>query len=915
MKDRETSSVRVRILEGTHLVLLITYTMFAVILMGEVLLMGWETWSVLLVLASIAAVWSLHITGRFSPDLRLWIYAVLMMSIFFFYGVHETSTYDLVGVALLLILIFSMTMTPGLIHLVMFTYYVTMIYDLIRLGMQGAVWDALTVSRTFLHFFVVLAAGGVAKFIIERWLEVYRDNDARILELTEVNHRTENFLTNVSHEIRTPINAVLGLSGILLKREHNEALQKDLQAVQEAGHRVSEQINDILDFTEIDMGSLVVNRENYMITSLVNDFLTDWGTRHRGLELIVDLDASVPSVLVGDSSKIKKILFHLVSNAVKFTRNGCVYISIGVFRKSYGANLFLEVRDTGRGMEQEEIEKIYQQFYQSNSGRNRQAGGLGLGLSIVYGFVRAMGGFLSIESAPGSGTRIRVSIPQEISNSEPCMSIENKERLCLAIYARLDRFEVSRVREYYNEMLTHIVNSLETPIHLVSSKKELLNLQKTYSLTHLFVGRSEYEEDREYLEALTDQLALIILTDEVFELRPGSRARLLLKPFYGLPLTGLLNSGTGKGFFLQEKAQLHCPGVRALVVDDEPMNLMVAEGIFRDYGMEVTTAESGGRALELCKQETFDLVFMDHMMPEMDGVECMHHLRAMKGDKGKDMIIIALTANAVSSARDMFLSEGFDGFVSKPIELAELERTLKHLLPESAITYEYDAGVDISLSNQESAQADPLDLLFRCGIDIHTGLTYCRNDRQFYRTLVSKYASDGEGKAKALSSCYAKEDWKGYQILIHALKSNSRMIGALELSDKARLLEEAAKEGRTGFIRTEHEPFLEAFRSLTDSASALLSPSRNGGEGSAEVCEISREELLEALREVAACLQTFEEGRAEELLNSLSQKTFRGKALSGALSEILSMASDFELEGALEKTGSLIETLEKEKDS
>ena len=904
-------STTTRVLEGSHLVLLISYTLFAIILVVEDLLMGWETWPILLILISVITSWFLHITERFAPEQRLWLYAMMMMAIFFFYGIHETSTYDLVGVVMLLIMLYSMTLIPGLIHLCMVTYYLAMAYNLVNMSWHGMEWDALTVSRTFLHFVVVFVGGNVAKFIVERWLEIYQENQDRIAELKEVNRRTEDFLTNVSHEIRTPINAVMGLSSILLKKERNEALRQDLLSVQEAGHRVSDQISDILDFTEIDMGSLVLTKENYMITSLINDFVSEYNTKQKNLELIIDLDASVPSVLVGDSMKIKKILWHLVSNGIKFTRNGCVYIRIRSYEKPYGVNLFIEVRDTGRGMDPGEIDKIYQKFYQANSSRSRQAGGLGLGLSIVYGFVKAMGGFLTIESERGFGTKAQVSIPQEVSNKEPCMSIENKERMCLAVYSALDQFEVPRVREYYNEMLAHIVKGLDCPVHLVGRKKELVNLQKAYSLTHLFVGRSEYEEDREYLESLAGQMELVIISDDDLDLRNGSRAKILKKPFYSLPLVSLLNSATGRGLILQEKAQFYCPGVKALVVDDEPMNLLVAEGIFKDYGMEVTTAESGFEALDLCKKHPFDLVFMDHMMPEMDGVECMHHLRAMGGDKGKDLTIIALTANAVSSARDMFLSEGFDGFVSKPIEFRELERTLKRLLPKSAISYDYTPEEAAPETEKEAPKTDPLDLLFRVGVDIHEGLGYCRNDRAFYHTLLSKYVTDAPGKMEKLTSYFDGEDWKNYQILVHALKSNSKMIGAMDLSEKARLLEEAAKEGNGEYIHAEHGALISDYEALSTGMGEILGEAPGKTEEAAGD-EITKEGLLDSLKEIAEYLKTFEGDKAEALLKELSGYSMGGSSLSGTLQDITALVGDFELDAALAKTEEMIQALEKE---
>ncbi len=401
----------------------------------------------------------------------------------------------------------------------------------------------------------------------------------------------------------------------------------------------------------------------------------------NGLEVILDIDANIPSVLLGDGRKIKKILRHLIDNAIKFTKKGAVYVRVYAMRKSYGINLCMKVCDTGIGIDEENLEKITEKFFQSDGSRSRRTGGLGLGLSIVYGMVAAMEGFIQIESTVGSKTTVSVSIPQKIAEDSPCMSVTNRARLCLACYLRPEKYEIPEVRDYYNEMISHMICGLDLSVHRVFNLDEMKALTERYQLSHLFIGREEYEESIDYFESLDENIEVVVTADDSFVLPQGSRLHILRKPFYSLSVINILNSEKAESSATYSKERMICPDIRVLVVDDEPMNLMVAEGLFKDYQMQVTTAGGGTEAIELCKKEDFDLIFLDHMMPDMDGVETLKQLRKIFADSGSVHTIIAFTANAVSGAREMFLREGFDEFVSKPIEHLEMERVLKKVLP------------------------------------------------------------------------------------------------------------------------------------------------------------------------------------------------------------------------------------------
>ena len=805
---------RNELFKTSHMVILVAFTIFSLILVGESFLMGWEKWALVIIFFSLLISWTLHIRQMLTENSRLWVYSFFMMGTFFFYGIHETSTFDLATVMSAVIILFTMTGMKKLITLCLLTYYLTMAYELISMAHNGYVFNPLEISRIFLHLAVMLMLGWFARVIIDKWLSVLSKSMDEIEFLKDATNRLDDFLANVSHEIRTPVNAVVGLSGVCIEKDPEGELSEDLKAILEAGKRVGEQISDILDYSEIDRKMLVRNDDDYMLASVLNDLVVQLRPYMRSeVELVIDVDPAIPAVMSGDVNKLKKILWHLIMNGLKYTSKGGIYVRIDSVEESYGINLKIEVTDTGIGMAPAQLERVSERFYQADSGRSRQGSGLGLGVPIVKGFVASMGGFMTMESTEGVGTTVKVSIPQRVIDSNGCMSLSNRQNLCLGAYLSFDKYPDPNVREYYNRMVSHIVHGLGVQMHRVDNVDDLKRLVSSVRLTHLFIAKEEYETDPEFIEQLTKEVVVVVVANTDFALPEGSKLRVMEKPFYCFPVVTVLNMELGDE---QNEFRMKCPGLEALVVDDEPMNLTVAKGIFKGYGMNVTTVLSGREAVEICREKTFGIVFMDHMMPGMDGIETMKAIRADKGSLSlREMPIVALTANAVSMAKEMFLSEGFDGFVSKPVEIAELERVLKRVLPASVIVYENIAG-------KRAEEGNVFGVLKKAGIDTGAGLRYSQRDVDLYNTLLKQYVKEAGEKQEKINRYYKDKDYKNYEILVHALKSTSRMIGAANMSEKAKKLEELAKAGGSQITGEMHDAMMAMYRKTVSAISKAM---------------------------------------------------------------------------------------------
>ena len=669
------SNERISKVHNTAIVIITVACVGAII---ESVSQGWEFWVPPLIVGALIASWWFHLTQYSRPAFRENFYLTLSTMVAFFHGVHETSFFDLIVISALLMTTATLLKRSEFLHIFLFEFYILLFIQFFLAVKNGEMdFDSLFISRVVLHALTEFCIYAELKRMMTERRKIEevligkeQDEDADKIGM-------EDFLVNISHELRTPVNVINGMSTLILKNEDRE----DVVSIRDAGRRLSRQIEDIQDYSEIQRGDVVLTNERYMITSVLNDITANYGAFSRSdrPELIVDLDPTLPAMLKGDVKKITKMITLLLDNSFKFTRRGGVYLHITGYKKDYGLNLIIEVKDTGVGMTQADIEKISRGRYQANQKRNRSTGGIGLGLSIVYGFVRHMKGFVTIESEKGKGTTVRLSIVQEIINPAPCLFVENKSMLNTAFYVMPEKHKLRMLKEFYNIMAINMAEGLNIKYNAATSRKDVEKLHERDKLTHIFMGLEEYEQAPEYYEKLISEGVTVTVSAPIgYKADRGSRVVVMPKPLYGYQVAKVLNGDTSADELIHgiDEVRPKLDGLRALVVDDEELNLVVASGLFREYKMIVDTAESGREAIFKCDNNDYDVVFMDHMMPEMDGVEAMKKIKLEAEQKGKKICMIALTANALSGAREMFLSEGFDGFISKPINIKDFERVM-----------------------------------------------------------------------------------------------------------------------------------------------------------------------------------------------------------------------------------------------
>ena len=541
------------------------------------------------------------------------------------------------------------------------------------------------------------------------------------------------FLAQMSHEIRTPINAVLGMNEMILRESSDENILDYAANIQSAGRTLLSIINSILDFSKIEDGKMEIIPVKYDIASMINNLVNSIAERARdkSLDFIVDVDEKLPSVLLGDDVRITQVIMNLLTNAVKYTEEGKVTLSIKEGKRDANfVYLDVQVKDTGIGIREEDMIKLFESFERLEEKRNRNIEGTGLGMSIVTKLLEMMDSELHVESVYGVGSVFSFCLRQSIVDAHP-----------IGDYVK--RLERSK-------------------------------------------GQSE------------------------------------------------------------EVTHLYAPKARVLVVDDNAMNLKVVKNLMKLNGIVPDQVLSGMEAIEMIRRKNYDIVFLDHMMPKMDGIETLAKIKE-EHLKAEGMTIIALTANAVVGAKEIYLQAGFDDYLSKPIEVDRLEKKLAKYLPKDIVSWrangkKNDVEVSEELPDEEILEFAPMDIedsedgmvssdgiiqkVGKIGLSADDGLRFCGGDEDFYVEMLKDYVGAYEGKAQELERFFERKDWHEYQTMVHALKSTSKTIGATDIFERAKSLEEASGKVDVDFIENNHAKLLADYKVITDKIAVIFIPER-----------------------------------------------------------------------------------------
>ena len=563
------------------------------------------------------------------------------------------------------------------------------------------------------------------------------------------NNAKSEFLSNMSHEIRTPINAVLGMDEMILRECDDPVIQGYAHDIRSAGNTLVSIINDILDFSKIESGKMDVLPVDYDFSSVLNDLIHMIMPKatQKGLSFVPVMDRSMPSIVNGDEIRIKQCISNLLSNALKYTEKGTITFTVSCMQThSDSVDFLVSVKDTGIGIREDEMEKLFNSFQRVDEERNRTIEGTGLGLNITQKLLNLMDSELHVESKYGEGSEFYFVINQKVVKWDPV---------------------------------------------------------------------SEYMES--YTRALFNKEAY--------------------------------------------KEKFTAPEAEILVVDDTPINITVFKGLLKKTLVHIDEALSGRQCLEVTREKKYDLIFLDHRMPEMDGIETLTALQKEADNPNLHTPVISLTANAISGAREMYIQAGFIDYLSKPIMSDKLETLMIRHLPKEKVHLD-----NVPCDSPEPPDEPLPDWLKQApGIDCREGLNSC-GSAEMYLDALESFADAAPDNKRLIEEFFNAGAIPDYTIKVHALKSSARIIGAKELSELAKSLEKAGDDGDLETINRDTLRLLEMYEEVCSGLTGL----QKEPEDDSDLPPIDPEQLREAFSSMKELAMVFDYDSIKFIMDGIS---------------------------------------------
>lgn len=705
-----------------------------------------------------------------------------------------------------------------------------------------SVWHALVITHSFympsyiqyvftdVDFVVDLVLCLIVDaFIVTMIWIVYQGVYKRVrFNLIEASKRIEQagivksrFLANMSHELRTPMNAILGMSELLEKKEGTSSIAYEAGLIRESAYALLTTINNVLSYSKLESGKDYLILNQFHFSQLISDvvYAVNMEIEHKPrVSLMVSVDPDIPDVLYGDDVKLRKIFSYILFAAVRNTDEGRVNLDVkyNLDKSNNAVSLRVKISDTGYGLSDDEQESIFSSYEIYDTRKDSQLRRIGLELTICRFLIEMMNGHINVSTIEGVGTLVTFDVNLFSVERTPIVNTKAINNKRVLVYANMS----SRISAW-----TKLFDQFSIVPDFVNSYMGFEAALKGRNYDVILISDYIFDQVKGLISAYSIYDKTYVITDLAMAYGDFEKCRIVRRPVYSIPLNEILSGGWKEENYIGSKTResFSAPDAKILVVDDNIVNVKVAQSILDEYEINTYISTSGRDAIEKIKSTKFDMVLLDQMMPEMDGIETLKHIRGLSDIDARQVPVVCLTANMGQDVKEELLKVGFQDYLAKPIKVRYLEEILRTYLSSDMIipkkvenhnvsnvvasdttkTENNDSsgdGVNISGVNTEmSAEAFPP------GLTEQRGLMQMGGDQSTYNLILNTYYKDCGEKLKTIPKMFEDGDIKLYSITVHAVKGSSASIGALEVSELFRQLEMASKGGDLEFCK-EHMP-------------------------------------------------------------------------------------------------------------
>ena len=507
---------------------------------------------------------------------------------------------------------------------------------------------------------------------------VMRDTHLKVIDAY---NSKDIFFANTSHEIRTPLNAIVGAVNLLLDEDLDIQVRDNVYNILNSCNALLSLTDELMTLSNTESNDVSISDSNYNFAEAMNDIINMMAVRlmENGVALYVDFDKNLPKYLCGDGGKVRQLFINILNNAVKYTKEGKIELRVaGEYIDGNTINIKVEVEDTGIGIKADAIDKIFSDYKRDEEdSEKRNIEGTGLGLSLCKEIVEKMGGNISVKSEYHVGSTFYFNIYQKLVSEEKLATVKDSSKVATIIFEK-DKAHALALEKVLKELgitASIALDRVEFENNIISGKYD-----------YIFVAADKYLENQRFIERKVNSQRVVIMSDISQSIQIERNCYILTRPAHLINVVNAYNNeASGFSREIIQKGGFICPQTTILVVDDNFTNLEVASGLLKKYDANIVTAFSGNECISVIEKMHVDIIFLDYMMPEMNGIDTLYAIRELESENAKTVPVVALTANVISGAKEMFLEAGFCEYISKPIDVSKLEKTLKTFLPREQL--------------------------------------------------------------------------------------------------------------------------------------------------------------------------------------------------------------------------------------